>query len=177
MAQAFDYLTIPGIFMRPGDRKIIKELSSKVALQFPHCTIVHIGIGWGGSLYCSRAGAPHVAIYGVDIDGVAHLKGTEEQQRELNLIPITGDSRFAHRAFLDPIHFLYVDGDHTYEVLSEDIKNWSGKVATGGYIAFHDCQTCGWAVEVNRAIDDNLSAKEWEDLGISGWSRYFRRVG
>lgn len=171
-----DYLTIPGVFMHAGDREIIKELSSRVAELFSPCNIVHIGVQWGGSLYCSRVGAPQATIYGVDFHGADELKGTDEQKAELGMIPLVGDSALVHAGFTYPIHFLYVDGDHHYEPLSLDIRNWASKVVVGGYVAFHDAAECTWAPDVNRAIADNLSANSWEDLGISGWSRYFRRL-
>ena len=167
-----DYTTVPGIFMHEGERKLIVDLSSLVSSQFSPCNIVHIGIGWGGSLYCSRIGAPDARIYGVDIMGDDDIKGDASMQIELNLVVLRGDSRSIE--FFKPIHFLYVDGDHHYDVVKSDILRWGSKVVPGGYIAFHDC-IGDWAKDVNRAIDECLSAKEWEDCGIASWSRYFRR--
>jgi len=36
------------------------------------------------------------------------------------------------------IDFLFVDGDHSYEGISRDWNDWSGKIKPGGYVALHD---------------------------------------
>jgi len=167
-----DHLTVPGIYMHADERCLIVNLSYAV-LDFSPCNIVHIGIGWGGSLYCSRIGAPLATLYGVDIVGADDLKGDELMREELNLQVLRGDSRVV--TFSEPIHFLYVDGDHTYEVVKSDIARWAPKVVPGGYIAFHDC-IGDWAAGINRAIAEELDPSEWEDCGIESWSRYFRRL-
>jgi len=165
---------VPGIYMHDEEMQLIHDLSKEVAGIFNPCNIVHIGIGWGGSLWYSRVGAPESSIFGVDIVGTRDVK--PDNVEKLAVQVIEGDSREVHRDFHLPVHFLYIDGDHTYPILSLDIKNWTPKVVVGGYVAFHDCYFCNWAPEVNRAIDENLSAKNWEDCGIEAWSRYFRRI-
>ncbi len=37
-----------------------------------------------------------------------------------------------------PIDLLFIDGDHTYEGCSTDIKSWLPFVRRGGWVAFHD---------------------------------------
>ena len=164
---------VPGVYMHEEEMQLIHDLSKEVSGIFNPCNIVHIGIGWGGTCWYSRVGAPAANIYGVDIVGLRDVK--PENVEKLAIHVIEGDSREVHRDFHLPIHFLYIDGDHVYDVLSLDIKNWASKVVVGGYVSLHDCEFCNWAEGVNRAIADGLSAKEWEDCGIKAWSRYFRR--
>jgi len=38
----------------------------------------------------------------------------------------------------ESIDFVYIDGDHRYEAVKNDIKKWAPKVKRGGYIAGHD---------------------------------------
>jgi len=47
-----------------------------------------------------------------------------------------------------PIDLLFIDGDHSYEGCSEDLKAWLGFVRRDGWIAFHDAGQAG----VTRAI-------------------------
>lgn len=47
------------------------------------------------------------------------------------------------------IHFLFIDGDHSYEGCLSDIQNWTPHVAKGGIIAIHDF---GVFAGVNRAV-------------------------
>lgn len=168
-------LEMPGIFMHEEEKHLIQDLSSEMARIFNPCNIVHIGIGWGGSCSYSRMGAPHARIYGVDLVGADDLKGSSEQLTELNLNVIKGDSRVVYKDFHLPIHFLYIDGNHLYDCLTEDIKNWASMVVPRGFCAFHDCMGSHWSPDVNRAIKDTLNMREWEDLEIVDWTRYFQR--
>lgn len=171
----FNYLEMPGAFMHIGDRKLIYTLSAAVAHIFNPCVIVHIGVEMGGSLYCSRAGAPDAFLYGVDKTGLGQLRGTPVQKETLNVTCIKGDSLDVWEDFQGPIHFLYIDGDHSYGTVVSDAARWGKLVPTDGFVAFHDCAECSWAPEVNRAIDDVMISGIWEDLGMLGWSRYFRK--
>mgnify|MGYP001300021784 CR=1 FL=1 len=36
------------------------------------------------------------------------------------------------------LDFVYIDGDHNYEAVGEDIKLWEPKIRTGGILAGHD---------------------------------------
>ncbi len=37
-----------------------------------------------------------------------------------------------------PIAFLWIDGDHTYEAVKQDIADWADLVVPNGFIGFHD---------------------------------------
>ena len=174
--RTFDFRKMPGADMHQPERALINHLSTQAAEAFDPCIIVHIGVAWGASVYCSRAGAPNATIYGVDILGVDTLHGTEEQKAELDLQVIRGDSRVEWEKFNQPIHFLYVDGDH-FNAVSSDIVNWGPKVVSGGYIAFHDClgRELDVVASVTKAVDEHVKPEQWEYLGIEAWSRYYRR--
>lgn len=47
-------------------------------------------------------------------------------------------------SWFEPIGFLLIDGDHTYDAVAQDFRDWYGKVLPGGVIAFHDsCRPAG----------------------------------
>lgn len=56
--------------------------------------------------------------------------------------------------------FVYIDGNHRYENVSEDLRLWWPKVKTGGLVGGHDYgnitmeQQAGWDCEVQRAVED-----------------------
>lgn len=39
-----------------------------------------------------------------------------------------------------PIVFLFIDGDHSYDAVLQDYLSWSKFIRPGGYIAFHDVE-------------------------------------
>lgn len=190
----FDFQEMEGAFMFHDDRRLIKEYTALAASHFDPCTVLHIGVEMGASVYCSRAGAPGAAIFGVDVIGEDRLGGTLEQQDELDLIMIRGDSREVWKSFVADIHFLFIDGDHTLPVVSADARNWIPKVLVGGIVGFHDALQVDWAPFVTQAIDEWLAQCDvveetsvgivlsgetrpaWVELPHSELSRFFRRV-
>lgn len=38
----------------------------------------------------------------------------------------------------EPIAFLWIDGDHSYDAVKKDIEDWTDFVMPGGFLAFHD---------------------------------------
>lgn len=53
--------------------------------------------------------------------------------------PIKLSSREAHKIFQDEsIDFAFIDADHSYEGVTEDIKCWYPKIKKGGVLAGHD---------------------------------------
>lgn len=56
------------------------------------------------------------------------------------------------------IDVLFIDGDHDYEGVMEDIKNYVPLVKPGGYIGFHDYYNVAFGVR--KAVDENLHGYE-----------------
>jgi len=172
---SFDYLKMTGAFMYESDREMIKAYTDLAASRFDPCVVVQIGIEHGASVYCSRAGASGAVIYGIDLIGDNQLEGTEEQKKELNLKVIRGNSHEVWKDFQEPIHFLFIDGDHHYEHVSQDVQDWTPKVVIGGIVGFHDAKVVDWTPFVTKAIDEWLN-DSWEELPGSKLCRFFRRV-
>lgn len=64
----------------------------------------------------------------------------------------------------------YIDGNHSYEAVSQDLKDWWPKMKSGGLFCGHDYgnQTeamgyAGWDCEVQRAVEEWL--KKHPELG------------
>jgi len=75
------------------------------------------------------------------------------------ITPIEKDSIEASKLFSDnEIDFVFVDANHSYEAVIEDLKHWYPKLKPGGIIAGHDF----WADSVRSAVltffkDKNLN--------------------
>jgi len=42
------------------------------------------------------------------------------------------------KTFNDKIDFLFIDGNHTYPYVKEDLESWYNFVVDGGFIILHD---------------------------------------
>lgn len=156
----FWWLDLPG-FINRRECWFLCELAKEIESSFSDMIIVNIGVLAGYSCYCMRIGAPEAKIYGIDIANVK-IAGTSEQKERLALDLTRGDSGVVHKEFTDPIHLLFVDGGHSYEIVKKDIENWCPKIVRGGVIAFHDACTFGWSEPISRAIDENIQ-ECWEE--------------
>lgn len=71
----------------------------------------------------------------------------------------------------DSLDFVFIDGDHRYECVLEDINAWLPKVKSGGVLAGHDY---GWCTDVRKAVHDVLGDGEgkYTDAYGVGYSSY-----
>jgi len=165
-----DYLQVPGAQVTLAEREKIKELAELVAEKFEVPTLVNLGVAWGCSMWCLRAGAPSAVLYGVDID-YASRKIVDEENLCAILIP--GDSTKVHVQFNKLVHLLFIDGDHHYETIKQDISGWTPKVVPGGIVVFHDYAPTELNLRqfphiagVRKAVDEwyNKSKNSWTSL-------------
>jgi len=57
-----------------------------------------------------------------------------------NVTILKGASADVGRTFAQPVDFLFVDADHSYEGVKRDWSVWFPKVKVNGIIALHDCK-------------------------------------
>lgn len=77
----------------------------------------------------------------------------------------------------ESLDFVYIDGNHGYEYVRDDLREWSKKVKKGGIISGHDYYSFRWA-GVIEAVDEfvkehnyelNLTSKEVDNGEVSFW--------
>jgi len=78
---------------------------------------------------------------------------------------VVGDSRVVDLP--EPgIDLLFIDGDHTYEGASADLRRWSPLVRPGGHLVLHDAVDTGGYGNVYpgiaRAVDELLARSDFE---------------
>lgn len=92
------------------------------------------------------------------------------------------DSLHAARRFDDEsLDLVFLDADHTYEGVTEDLRAWWPKVRRGGWLGGHDYG--GWALVhgrrryfgVERAVDEAADALGWTVELDEDWTWFVRR--
>lgn len=146
---------------------------------------VNIGVEYGASLACLRAGRPEADIRGLDID---LSKVVDDYGCRLFRI----DSRIYLAAInkqWQGIDIVFVDGDHGYDGVWADI-GYANHIHVNGYIIFHDCYDWPPAPPktihskcpgINRAVsqwysDINGIDKDWQELEPVDSMRIFKRI-
>lgn len=129
----------------------------RTAMEARRGAIVEIGSFCGKSTVVlaigTRSGS-NLPVYAIDphigsIEQNAELNGRSseeifrqniEQAGVLDVVtPIVKKSADAANGWNQPIAFLWIDGDHSYEGAKSDFDLFSPWVVEGGVIAFHDC--------------------------------------
>lgn len=116
----------------------------------PKCTIVEIGSFKGKSTIClgkALVQKKQCKIYAIDPhDSNSHCSTFADFQTNIKnnrlekvVIPLVKTSQEAAHEFNDQsLDMIFIDGDHSYEAVKQDIELWLPKLKTGGIIAFHD---------------------------------------
>ena len=168
------WATIEDPDMTPVERAFIVEASREAEGRAERraAVIVHIGVGRGISLHCSRHGAPEALLYGVDVLGASVMAG--DPQAAI----ITAFSQAAWLEFDEEIDLLFIDGDHSAAAVIGDVVGWRPLVRVGGLIVFHDYGNGGrapWTAGVKQAVDA-LNWGGWEQVQAPGSLAALERI-
>lgn len=172
------YKTALAAQLTSKERELIKSIASRFA-DCQDAVFVNIGVMWGGTLHCLRAGSANAHLYGIDIDFNTYKV---DNPGGLELVTwICGDSRTMY--FDKQIDVLLIDGDHHYETVKADIQNWVGLVKVGGYVIFHDYDPSSinmkqfpHLVGVKNAVSEwYLKSDGWETEAIADSVIVFKR--
>lgn len=142
------------------ERLLLYQLCSKL----PSNNIaVEIGSYLGASTCFIAAGCKNKSgcVYAIDTwENQAMSEGLRDTYKEFLqntsaykdvITPIRSFSVNAAQDFSKAIDLLFIDGDHTYEGVIEDLKSWIPKLKPNAWLILHDT---GWADGVNQAIKE-----------------------
>jgi hypothetical protein len=129
---------------------------------------------YGRALYGGLAGSQAfmedvydsvIARFGNEIEN-----GTVEVHREFSA---EAAAQFPDSYF----DFVYVDGNHVYEYVMQDLISYLPKLKIGSLLAGDDYHDRGWFEGgVKRAVDEFVSIAEVELVGINGKQFLLRRI-
>ena len=155
--------------------------------------IVEIGRFKGGSTFIAAsamASGSTIVSYDLHIPLRDDLQGPD-LDRELeaalgryhlgeNVRLVVGDSRTVDLP--EPgVDLLFVDGDHSYEGASADLRRWSPLVRAGGHLVLHDAVDTGGYGNVYpgiaRAVDELVATGDFEPAPAAGTMAHLVRRG
>jgi predicted O-methyltransferase YrrM len=159
--------------------------------------IVEIGSWMGLSTAWLAAGskaAGREPVHAVDVfDGGAMLKDRDVVKNEGttyhhfveyleaeglfdHVIPIVAESAAAARAWNGgAIRLLFIDGDHRYEAVKQDIELWAPHVAVGGHVVFDDA-TVHYPGVVQLIAELRADGAHWQYLQQTASTATFRKL-
>lgn len=136
----------------------------------PHPTFVHLGLGFGASALCTKAGCPDARVVGIDLDAARY-------EGDPALVEVVkGNSH--ELDWTGPVDLLFVDAGHEAEDVHADICHWVQWVRPGSVIAFHDYEQPEFPhVEgVRQAVDGwDWAPTTWERIDAPDSLRAYRR--
>jgi predicted O-methyltransferase YrrM len=154
-----------------------------LAEQAPDGTGVEVGIYVGSSLIAwalVREGRGEC----IGIDNWAYSSQGTPQQKEkcLHNIETSGavatvlemTSIQAAVVVPGPLAFVFIDGDHAYTSVMQDIELWTTKIVPGGVVAFHD-YGARRLPGVTQAIDEWHRRAQWVKLDVVSTVIGFKR--
>jgi hypothetical protein len=144
------------------------DLLKEIGLEFPNGKGAEIGTfkgefskqilqNWKGTLYMIDVWRPLGEEY---LDASNHAEHTTAYSDTMNNISgyedrgvmIRATSGIAADIFdRESLDFVYIDANHAYDFVVEDIKLWYPKVKSGGYLCGHDYINLDWYNDPNFA--------------------------
>lgn len=187
MAQEIDYKTAKG-WLKDEERELLFRLAGEVAGI--NTLILNIGVEFGASLACLRAGNPANRIIAFDPDmskvlengyGATLFEMSSYSQEAYFKIAMQVDDKKKN------LRLIFVDGDHGKTGVLLDAK-YADLLADGGYILFQDCwdwdKGIGVVHEVVPGVNEAVSewyarpdiAKKFVELDSVGTTRVFMKL-
>jgi cephalosporin hydroxylase len=142
------------------------DLLKEIGLEFPNGKGAEIGTfkgefakeilqNWSGTLYMIDVWRPlgeeyldssnHAAHSAAYSETMGNISGYEDRG-----IMVRATSEVAADMFeRESLNFVYIDANHAYDFVVQDIKLWYPKVKSGGYLCGHDYINIDWYNDPN----------------------------
>ncbi|HEY6073098.1 MAG TPA: class I SAM-dependent methyltransferase [Anaerolineales bacterium] len=122
--------------------------------------VVEVGVMYGQTtVYLAQFLPPDGVIYGLDLrpewsSPLLAAWGHIESAKRITIIG--GDSNDTIRTLPDGIEFAFVDGDHSYDSVRNDVDLLWPKMVGGAVMAIHDCAARLEWTDVCRFVTDRF---------------------
>jgi len=172
-------------WLRDDEAILLNQLAAQAN---PGTVIVEIG-SWKGKSTVALGLSARVPVYAID----PHTGSPEHRQKGkpvdtyadfLNNIkrhnltkkvkPLRLTSKEAVKKISKPISLLFIDGDHSYQAVSQDFKDYYPKLQLGGTIAFHD--TISWPGPRKVVTQQLYFGNHFKNIRLVGSITYAQKV-
>lgn len=104
------------------------------------------------------------------------LKQFAIQRKEKRVEVIRAKSEDAVTLFDDEFFdWVFVDGDHSYEAVLNDLQLYSKKLKVGGFLMGDDYYGSDWCYQVGLAVDDFMKDNSWMEWVKQDGEQYLLR--
>lgn len=110
---------------------------------------VEVGTQHGRSMYCANRFLPK-GVKKIAVDIFDPPSGPDTMSRKdffkqylKDVAYINQSSEVASKGFKLPISMMFIDADHSYEMVKLDVESWYPHVKSGAYLYFHDADSGG----------------------------------
>lgn len=127
--------------------------------------VVEIGRKYGGSaILIASAMDGDRKLHSIDIVSYPQLqqnldKTSQETVDRIDVI--VGESTEIAKQWTEEVSLVFVDGDHAYDSVQNDVNSWGKFVEPGGFMALHDVRDTFLGLE---PIIDELKENGWEEV-------------
>lgn len=130
--------------------------------------------GYNQTVYAidTFTGSPeHKEKYGTIETYTEFMENIKDAYLDDVIVPIRKTSEEAFKEFEREVGMLFIDGDHSYEMVKKDYDMWSTLLVSGGVLAFHDNNWEGPA----RVIEEVRNNGLYEEIGTAKTLTYFKK--
>ena len=148
MAKRKDLLTVPMTidWDKKPNRKYFLEYLIK---ENGYTSMAEVGVRDGRTTFYLLDKCPELTIYGIDLSIAGFYSSTIKEKYRDRLIPIQGNSSLVVDQ-IPSVDLVFIDGDHSYNGCSADIRAYKHKVNKNGLLSGHDIDFPG----VNKAVNE-----------------------
>ncbi len=122
-------------------------------------------------IYCADTWMNTTIEHARNVDVFQHFLDNTAAYRDL-ITPLRGRSEESGREWnRGEIDVIFIDGDHSFEGVTADIRAWVPKVKPGGLILFHDSDLPDVRAGINATMDLIQPASAWKAWSIQAYRK------
>jgi len=146
MAKRKDLLHVPMTIewnKKPNRKYFLRHLIE----EYNFTTMAEVGVRDGRTTFYLLDNCPNLIIYGIDLSISGFYNKQIKEKYKDRLVPIQGNSSLVVDQ-IPNVDLVFIDGDHSYNGCSADIRAYRSKVKSNGLLSGHDIDFPG----VNQAV-------------------------